>query len=201
MRSTFGFGLRDVGAGLVNRVQAGFATVRRTSRPVALLRGLVFGCLLGAWALAMPVDLLVSRFFLVAVAAALASALFPRTTVVTGTIVAIAVAWLFTTWQEAPAAWRVLAVMALLYVAHTSAALAALLPHDTAVTQGTLRRWAVRVLAVLGVSGLLGVMGMALSGQPWGSTGAVGPAVGALVGTAIVGIIVWQWARGRSRDS
>ena len=190
-----GGSLRDVGQGLVNRVQAGFTALQRTSRSVAMLRGLVFGCLLVASALAASRELVLSLSFLAAVAFALLSALLPRTRIVSLTIVAIAGLWFVTTWEEPPSAWRVLAVAALLYVGHTSAALAAVLPHDTAVSPVALRRLARRVLAVLGVSAFLGVMGMALAGQSLVSTGVLGPVVGVLISVVIAGIIARQLRR------
>ncbi len=193
--SGIGMGLRDVGLGLVNRVQLGVSALQRTSRPVALLRALVFGCLLVASALSASRELLLSQFSAVAAAVALLAALLPRTRVLTFAIVAIAGLWFFTTRGEPPTAWRVLAVAALLYVAHTSAAMAAVLPHDTAVSPGTLRRWALRVLAVLGVSAFVGVMGMALAGQGLVSTGVIGPAVGVLISVVVAAIIARQLNR------
>ena len=73
--------------------------------------------------------------------------------------------------------------------------MAAVLPHDTAVSPGALRRWAARVLAVLGVSAFVGVMGMALAGQGLVSTGVLGPAVGVLIAVVIAAIIARQLNR------
>jgi hypothetical protein len=65
--------------------------------------------------------------------------------------------WLLRTWGSGheAALWRVFAIAGLLYLLHTTAALAAVVPLDTVVQPGALRRGLVRVAGVLALSAAL----------------------------------------------
>ncbi len=186
--------LRDVGSGLASRARAFVAATRRTTAPVLLLRGTVFGALLGACALAIPPEFVVTRPFLLAVFVSLAAAVFPRTRAVGFALIAIAVVWLVATTafdDSAPSLWRVLGMAAALYIAHAAAAFAAVLPHDCAVAPSALGRWAVRTLLVVAVSVGLGSAGMALLDRLPAESSMAGPIVGSLVAAGLAGVIVW----------
>ncbi len=106
-----------------------------------LLRLLVFGAVLTACALAIPPGFILTRTFVLAVLAALTAALFPRTRAVGLILLGIATLWLIATTvfdDSAPSVWRVLGMAAALYVAHSAAAFAAVVPHECAVASAAL---------------------------------------------------------------
>jgi hypothetical protein len=195
--TAIGTDLRDLGVGIGSRVMAFLASVRRTTPAVLLLRLLVTGPLLAAGALALPEAVTFSRRFIaVAVLAVLAGA-FPRTRIVGTALLAIGAAYFVTSFAGSGslALWRVLALAATLYVAHCSAAMAAVLPHDCAVAPGTLARWASRTLLVLATSLAVGAVGMALVGQLQSVSSIIGPIVGSLLAAGIAGLMAWQLRR------
>jgi hypothetical protein len=197
--TAIGYDLREVGAGLLSRAQAGIASLRRTTPAVLLLRLLVFGALLIAAAIVLPTDISLGGRAFLAVVPAAAAALFPRTRVVGLALLAIVGVWLIETIAyegDTPSAGRVLTLAASLYVAHAAAAIAAVLPHDCAVAPATLGRWAMRTLLVTAVSVAIGVVGMALVGQLHAVQSSIGPIVGSLVAAGIAGLLAWL-LRGR----
>ena len=186
--------LRDVGLGVASRVRSGAATLRRTSPTVLLLRVLIAGALVAAWTMTVPTRLLLSPWALLAMLVpALAAALFPRTRAVGFALVTTAGAWLGLTMSSAasPSLGRVLGLAAALYVAHTAAALAAVLPHDTAVDPPALGRWALRTTLVLATSLRLGAAGLTVADALPRDQSLVGPLVGSVVAAGIVGLIAW----------
>jgi hypothetical protein len=192
--SIFASDLRDVGIGIASRGRAFAAALRRTTAAVLLLRLLVFGALLAATALAVPAEFIFTRPFLLAVLAAGAPALFPRTRMVGFCLIGITVLWVLATNlfdDGAPAAWRVLGMAAALYVAHTAAAFAAVVPHDCAIAPAALRRWAMRTALILLVSLGLSAAGMALFGRLAPVSSMTGPILGSLVAAGLAGILAW----------
>lgn len=185
--------LRAMGHGLVNRLAVGVARLRRITAAVALLRLLIASCLLGASALALPAQYVLSRTVVVPVLLAVVVALFPRTSAVSVALLAIAGAWLVST--SDPPLWMVLALAALLYVGHAAAAFAAVIPYDCAVAPGALLRWAGRTASVVVASLAAGAAGMALTGAVPLPSGVLGPVVGTLLAVGIVALIVWQLRR------
>lgn len=185
--------LRAMGHGLVNRLAVGVARLRRITAAVALLRLLIASCLLGASALALPAQYLLSRTVVVPVLLAVVVALFPRTSAVSVALLATAGAWLVST--SDPPLWMVLALAALLYVGHAAAAFAAVIPYDCAVAPGALLRWAGRTASVVVASLAAGAAGMALTGAVPLPSGVLGPVVGTLLAVGIVALIVWQLRR------
>lgn len=185
--------LRAMGHGLVSRLAVGFARLRRVTAAVALLRLLIAVCVLGASALALPAQYVLSRTVVVPLLLAVVVALFPRTSAVSVTLLLIAGVWAVAT--SDPPLWMALALAALLYVAHAAAAFAAVLPYDCAVAPGALLRWAGRTASVVVASLAAGAAGMALTGAVPLESSVLGPIVGSLVAAAIVVLIVWQLRR------
>jgi hypothetical protein len=186
--------LRDAGMGVLTRLRSGAATLRRTTPAVLSLRLLVFGGLLGAVALSVPLTvLLVPVTLVVASTVALAAALYPRTRAVGFAVVTIGVAWLASTafLDVRPAPGRVLGLAAALYVAHAAAAFAAVLPNDAAVAPSALLRWARRTAGILAIG--LGLGGGGLVAAAWLplSAGLVAPLLGSVAAAGVVGVIVW----------
>jgi hypothetical protein len=192
--SLLGVDLKAVGLGLASRVAAGVAFVRRTTGAVALLRLLVAGSLLGASALTLPLDDLMSRAAVLPVGLALVAALFPRTHAVSVAVLLVAAIWLFTSTASAPL-WKVLAMVTLLYLAHASAAFASVLPHDCVVAPSALRLWARRTALVVVVSTGIGAAGLGLTGQVQIPRSAVAPIAGSLVAIGMVALLTWQLRR------
>lgn len=186
--------LRYAGLGLLTRVRATVATLRRTTAPVLGLRALVFGALLVAFALSVPSTAVwLAVALAIGVGLALAAALFPRTRVVGFTLVTIAAAWLVTTTfvESNVSAARVLGLAAALYIAHAAAALAAVLPNDTAVNPGALLRWALRTSFVVLASVGLGALGLLAAAWLPQARGIAAPLLGSVVAAGIVVVIVW----------
>ena len=84
---------------------------------------------------------------------------------------------------------------AALYVMHSAAALAAVLPYDAAVARDVLLRWAARVSGVAAVGVGIGLAGMAVLGQLPSDRSAVGPMVGAVLAAMLVGVLALQLRR------
>lgn len=182
--------LREVGLGLISRVRSALATLRRTTPAVALLRLLIVGPLLAAWTLVVPLSPLL---LFVGLVLALAAALFPRTRAVGFALVTIGGIWLATTTMlivdvSLPA---VLGLAAALYVAHAAAALAAVLPHDTAVAPAALLRWALRTTTVVVVSLGLGVAGLFVAIWLPPQPSLVAPVLGSLIAIGLAALMVW----------
>jgi hypothetical protein len=197
--SFFGTDLRDAGLGLASRVRAGVAGLRRITAAVALLRLIVAGSLVVASALALPVSVTLTRTFLLFIGLAVAAALAPRTHAVSVALVTIVGLWAVLA-QDRPL-WRILALAAVLYVAHASAAFAAVLPLDCAVAASALRGWVMRTAFVVSVSVALGGGGLVMAGQVPFARGVVGPVVGALIAAGIALVLAWQLRRPRERQA
>lgn len=182
--------LRDAGLGLLSRVRSGAAALRRTTPAVALLRLLVFAPLAAAWTLFAVLSPLLP---LVGLGLALAAALFPRTRVVGVALLTTAGVWLATTSlaERGVSVSQVLFLAAALYVAHAAAALAAVLPHDTAVAPDSLGRWVLRTVSVLVVSLGLGVLGLVVGAWVPRQPSLVAPVLGSLLAIGLAGLIAW----------
>jgi hypothetical protein len=154
-----------VPAALAERAGRVRAAVLRATLVPLLIRGGAGLCLLLAVVVAYPVALLASRYLLLLLAVAAWPAFAPRGRGVTVAVVVVLAGWLLdTSWYgERVALWRVLALAALLYVAHALAALAAALPYDALVNLDVVAAWLARALAVVLVSAVLTVVALGLS--------------------------------------
>jgi hypothetical protein len=195
--TAIGTDLRDMGAGLYSRMVSLVVEVRRTTAPVLLLRTAVTVTLLVAAAVALPSGGVHSRLFVLFAALAALAGLFPRTRLVSLALFATAASWFATSFgiSGSTATARVLVLAAALYLAHSCAALAAVLPHDCVVAAGTIGRWASRTLLVLAASLALGALGLALVGQLQSVSSIIGPIVGSLIAAGIAGLLAWQLRR------
>jgi hypothetical protein len=123
-------------------------------------------------------------------------ALFPRTRVVTITAAVAVLLWLIDTIGVTSIPVGRLAVLAVsLYVMHSAAAIASVLPYDAAVAGAVLGRWARRAAAVTAVGVGVGLAGMAVIGQLPAQRSIIGPIVGAVVATALVAVLALQYRR------
>jgi hypothetical protein len=115
----------------------------RTSPGPMLVRGTVFGSGLVALALAAPTDLLLHGWGGVLLLLPALPALRPRGLLVTLVALTTVVFWLASTtaYGQPVTVWRLIGVAGAMYVMHTSAALAAVLPYDTVVAMRVLVAW------------------------------------------------------------
>ncbi len=142
---------------------------RRCTPGPLLVRAVVFGGAVGALLVAYT-PLLVGPSLLDAPSAALGlvaaaglvalwPALAPRGQATTAVLVLAVGGWLGSTWGGAPGTpISLVAESALLYLLHTSAALAAVLPYDGVVAPGVLARWLARALGVVVVTALFAIV-------------------------------------------
>ncbi|MFD0785275.1 hypothetical protein ACFQZ8_15320, partial [Micromonospora azadirachtae] len=91
--------------------------------------------------------------------------------------------------------WRLLAFAALLYLAHTLCALAALLPYDAVVDPDVITRWLMRAGAVVLGASVLGVLIM-VAGRLGGTSGHQLITVsGLLVAVGVAALLGWLLRR------
>jgi hypothetical protein len=180
---------------------------RRLSAGPALVRLVAAVAALGALTLALPLEAALSsavpsaliRIGVTLVAVSVGVGLFPRTRWVSLVAVAVIGLWLISTigLGEAVTLPRVGLLAAALYLMHAAAALAAVLPYDCWVAPAMLLRWLGRVGRVLGLSLLVGLGGMAVTGQLPAVRSVVGPIVGSAVAASLAGLLAWHLRRRR----
>jgi hypothetical protein len=189
---------------VVNAVRTAVVTplemAGRASAGPVLVRLIAVVAAVGAAMLAAPPALLGAQlpsFVIVAGTAAVLVGLFPRTRWVGTFLLGVVGLWLVATigYGVGTDLARVGGLAACLYLTHSAASIAAVLPYDAVVPGRVLRRWAGRVATVL-VAGLgVGVGGMALVGLLTQIPSAVGPIVGSVVAAMLVGVTAWQLRR------
>ncbi|MFB9237307.1 hypothetical protein ACFFWC_17395 [Plantactinospora siamensis] len=141
------------------------AAGRATAVPL-LVRGGVFVAMLVAFVLAAPVGSLTGRPFGLLAAVALLPAIGPRRLWTTAAVLLAVGVWLVTTtaYDQPIAPWRLLGLAGALYLAHSLATLAALLPYDAVVDPAVPLRWLGRAAAVALVGAVLGLVLLAVAG-------------------------------------
>ncbi|MEU7907854.1 hypothetical protein [Actinoplanes sp. NPDC049118] len=155
------------------------AVVRATLLPL-LVRcgiGLVF---FAAMTVAWPAGLVVSRYLVLLGVVAVYPAVAPRGRGVTFAVLVVVCGWILdTTWGDARVAlWRVLSIATLLYVGHTLAALAAVLPYDAIVNLDVVATWLGRALLVVLISAVLTVVALGLTAELAGGAFVIATLVG-----------------------
>jgi hypothetical protein len=195
--SAFTADLRAMGASMRTRIADWMRQLQRTKPGPALARLIAGVSALAACVVVLPLAVLVSAKALVVLPMALGVALWPRTRWVTVVAVACTLAWLLFTLSGDMTAdtVRVVVLAGALYLMHTGAALAAVLPYDCVVSPGVLVRWGRRVGAVLAVSLGLGLAGLLGTAYLEGARSVIGPIVGSAVVACLVGLLAWQARR------
>lgn len=133
------------------------ARIARVTPVPLILRAIVFvSALLGLW-LAAPAEISTPRLVLGMALLAALPGLFPGTRVVDLVMVTVLVGWVVTTLVAGENAepWRVFGIAAALYLTHSAAALAAVLPYDAVVDSQVPLRWAARCGLVIASAGVL----------------------------------------------
>ncbi|MCW3815410.1 hypothetical protein ONA91_13185 [Micromonospora sp. DR5-3] len=146
--------------GLNERVRALRYAVRRISLTPLLVRAGVFLSVLVGFLVAYPVQAFTPRSVLALTVVAVLPAVGPRRIWPTFAALVTVGGWLLATlgYGRPLALWRLLAVAALLYLAHTLCALAALLPSNALVDPDLVLRWLARAGGVVLASAVLGIV-------------------------------------------
>jgi len=150
---------------IAGRIERGRRALGRATLVPGLVRvgiGLAF---LLAMSVAWPASIAASRYMLLLFVVASYPAVAPRGRGTTIAVLVVVAGWLIdTTWyDERVALWRVLALATLLYIGHTLAALAAVLPYDALVNLDVVTSWLGRALAAVLISAVLTVVALGLT--------------------------------------
>ncbi|HKS99600.1 MAG TPA: hypothetical protein VJT31_08740 [Rugosimonospora sp.] len=180
----FGQDIADMRAGLRSRVDRALAMVRRAAPGPTLVRGGVYLSGLIAMLTAWPATFVLGRGLLVAVILALVPVLWPRGFAPTLVILLAVTGWLAATtgYAEPVTYLRLVIVAGALYLLHTLAALAGVLPYDAIVSAGVLGRWLLRAALVWVLTAGLALFAVAVPQQ----VGAGGYLVASLAGLGLV---------------
>jgi hypothetical protein len=173
-------------------------TLSRVSAATLLLRGITFVFTLIAAILAIPSFAFDPRLLAVAVVAALAVAAGPGTRVVSIVLGAAVLGWLigYLGRLQELSALQVVVFGGALFLAHSSATLAAVVPTDAVVSPEVLIRWYGRALAIVAASAVLALVLIAGASMVAGLNGTfVASLVGLAAGAALVGVLVRQARR------
>jgi len=176
--------------GITRRIERTRTVVLRAMLLPLLIRCGIGLSLVVALAVAWPAALVASRYLLPLAAVAFYPAFAPRGRGVTGAILLVVAGWIIdTTWYDARIAlWRVLVIATLLYVGHSLAALAAVLPYDAIVNPEVVGSWLSRVLLVVLISAVLTVIALGLTAELAGEAFLIATLVGlaAAVGATLL---------------
>jgi hypothetical protein len=133
-----------------------------------------------AMSVAWPASVAASRYLLILFVVAVYPAVAPRGRGTTIAVLTVVAGWILdTAWfDERVALWRVLTMAALLYLGHTMAALAAVLPYDALVNLDVLTTWLGRALVVVLISAVLTIIALGLASALAGSAFLIATIVG-----------------------
>jgi hypothetical protein len=165
---------------IASRVERARRAIGRATMVPFLVRCGIALSLVLAMTVAWPPQIAASRYMLILFVVALYPAVAPRGRGTTPAILVVVAGWLIdTTWFDARVAlWRVLILATLLYIGHTLAALAAVLPYDALVNLDVLTGWLARALTVVLISAVLTVVALGLASALAGSAFLVATLVG-----------------------
>jgi hypothetical protein len=181
--------LQEMLAGRIGRLRV---KAERASPGPLLIRGgiLVFAAL--SLALAFPSEV-IRNFAAIVLAGivALLPALFPRTRIVGLAVFACAFGWVLGTlvYGEIVSVPRLIGLSAALYLMHSLAALAAVLPYDAVVSPGVISGWLLRAGATVAVSAIVSVVLLLLVKATLGPVFLVASLVGVLAAGALAYVI------------
>jgi hypothetical protein len=162
----FGREIADLRAALRSRIERLDQMARRATPGPALVRGGLYLAGLVALGAGAPPGFVLGRGATFVLVLALLPVLLPRGVMPTLVIVLAALGWLAgTTVYAQPVTYlRLVAVAGALYLLHTLAALAAVLPYDAVVSAGVLGRWLLRAALVVVLTAVLGLAAVAVPG-------------------------------------
>ncbi|MEU2614758.1 hypothetical protein ABZ570_24710 [Micromonospora sp. NPDC007271] len=189
--------MNELVEGLNERARALRYAVSRISLTPLLVRAGIFLTVLVGFLVAYPVQAFTPRSLLALAVAAVLPAVGPRRVWPTFAALVTVGGWLLATlgFDRPPALWRLLAVAALLYLAHTLCALAALLPFDAVVDPDLVFRWLTRAGGVVLASAVLGVVLAWLGGAGGESASQAVTVAGLLVAVGLSALLGWLLRR------
>jgi hypothetical protein len=174
-------------AARITRMQVAIA--RATLIPLLVKAGIAVS-FVAAMAVAWPEAVVQSQWVIVLLPVAAYPAIAPRGRGPTAAVLTVVAGWVADTsyYDDRVELWRVIAIGALLYVGHTLAALAAVLPFDGVVNLDVVLRWMTRAGVVVLISAVLTVIALGLAGVLAGSAFVVATLAGlaAAVGATLL---------------
>ena len=178
---------------ITGRFRAAQRAVTRATLIPLLVRCTVFVCFLAAMGFAFPPAIFFARTVAALVIVAAIPAMAPRGATTTLLIVAIVVAWVVVTAEvvEGIQLWRLLGLSTALYLGHTSAALAAVLPTDAVVAPQVLARWVARSAAVVLAAAVAGVLLVSIAGIGDGEVLTLAGLGGLVVAVTVAAVLGW----------
>jgi hypothetical protein len=174
-----------------NRRRLSDMTRRATAGPL-LVRFATWIFTITAMALAFPVRGVVSLTGVLGIAMlSVLPPVFPRTRLVSFVMVMTVFGWLASTvvFDTQVTVWRLSLLATLLYLMHTSAALAAVLPYDTVLTTGVLFGWYTRAAIVVAATIAVAMLSALSSGAFGGHTYLAAAIAGALLVSAFAAML------------
>jgi hypothetical protein len=186
--------MSEIVEAFVSRAQRARDVNSRATPGPLLVRGALWVFTVSAVLTAYPSEMVgnVRALPVVALLSALPAA-WPRTRIVSLMLFGIVVGWVIATtiYGEDITTPRLVLLATLLYLMHTTAALASVLPYDTVVVGTVLIAWYVRALPVLFGSAIFGVLAVA------GADVIVGRSylIAAVSGVAVVCVASWLLVR------
>ncbi|MGC1211148.1 MAG: hypothetical protein WA890_07800 [Micromonospora sp.] len=180
-------------AALNERIRALRYAVNRVSLIPLLVRVGIFLVVLVGFLVAYPVEVFTARSLLALTVVAVLPAVGPRRVWPTFAVLVMVGGWLLAVagFDRPIALWRLIAVSALLYLAHSLCALAALLPFDAVVDPDLVARWLSRAGGVVLAGAVLGIL-LVWFGEVGGGRGfQTATVVGLLVAVGLSGLLGW----------
>ncbi|MFI7546368.1 hypothetical protein [Actinoplanes sp. NPDC049599] len=173
--------------GITRRIERTRTVVARATALPLLVRGGIAVAFVLALLVAWPAALTTSRYVVLLGLAGCYPAIAPRGRGVTVTVLLVVAGWVLdTTYYDARVAlWRVLSIATLLYLGHTLAALAAVLPYDAIVNVDVVGGWLGRALVVVLISAVLTVITLGLTAELAGGAFLIATLVGLAAAVAV----------------
>ncbi|HYN96490.1 MAG TPA: hypothetical protein VES42_21830 [Pilimelia sp.] len=174
-------------------------TVVTRATPVPLaVRCAVFLAGLVAMVLAYPPVILFTRSGVLLLLAPVVPAVAPRGRATTGVALLVVSGWVVATtaYGEPIALWRLLALAAALYLLHSLAALAAVLPYDAFVAPAAVARWVLRAAGVVLAASVLAITALAAAGRAPAVAALAATVVGLAFAVGVAALLAWLARRG-----
>ncbi len=180
------------------RLERARVTVGRAMLVPLLVRLGIALCFVPAMSVAWPQAVVASRIMTLLFLVAVYPAVAPRGRGTTAAVLVVVAGWVAdTVWYDNRVAlWRVLALATLLYLGHTLAALAAVLPYDAVVSLDVVTGWLLRAGLVVLVSAVLTVVALGLADELAGGAFVIATLVGLAAAVGATTLLVRLLRRG-----
>jgi hypothetical protein len=178
-------------------IERAMTMVSRITLGPMLVRAGVFGAALAAFVVAFPPEVITGYFLGILTIQAGLAAILPRSPWVTVAILIAVGGWIVSTvWYDEPVALgRLIGLASFLYLVHSFAALAALLPYDAHVPPDVVVRWVSRALAVLLGSAVLTVLLLAAADRGGDRSFLAAALAGLAVAVGAAALLAWLLRR------